>query len=81
MCKFIEDLKSSKLNKYQNNKLSFLEDVNYEENTFLKYWSILAGDNIINLLEQSKNKDLYEFSVDEIIDLLSSYPTANTRSL
>lgn len=81
MCKFIEDLKSSKLNKYQNNKLSFLEDVNYEENTFLKYWSILAGDNIINLLEQSKNKDLYEFSVGEIIDLLSSYPTANTRSL
>lgn len=81
MCKFIEDLKSSKLNKYQNNKLSFLEDMSYEENTFLKYWSILAGDNIINLLEQSKNKDLYEFSVDEIIELLSSYPTANTRSL
>ena len=81
MCKVLEDLKKSNLNKFQKNKLVFLEDMNYEENTFLKYWSTLAGDNIINLLELSKDKDLYEFSTDEIIDMLSSYPTASSRSL
>ena len=55
--------KNNKLNVYQNNKLLFLEDNNFSENTNSQYFNILAGGTIINALELSKEKDLYTIKV------------------
>ena len=56
--------KNNKLNVYQNNKLLFLEDNNFSENTNSQYFNILAGGTIINALELSKEKDLYDFNLE-----------------
>ena len=72
--------KNNKLNVYQNNKLLFLEDNNFSENTNSQYFNILAGGTIINTLELSKEKDLYDFNLEELTDLISSYPTTNRNT-
>ena len=59
------------LNKFSENKLIFIEDLMFSNNTKERYWSILDSD-LITTSENNKDKDLYEFTSDEIIEVVSA---------
>ena len=67
------------LNKFSENKLIFIEDLMFSNNTKERYWSILDSD-LITTSENNKNKDLYEFTSDEIIEVVSALPTTKIRT-
>ena len=71
---FIEHIKNTR----ELNKLIFLDDCNFAEITKKQYFNILAGETIINTLELSKGKDLYDFTLEELTNLIINYPTTNT---
>ena len=67
------------LNKFSENKLIFIEDLMFSNNTKERYWSILDSD-LITTSENNKDKDLYEFTSDEIIEVVSALPTTKIRT-
>lgn len=67
------------LNKFSENKLIFIEDLMFSNNTKERYWSILDSD-LITTSENNKNKDLYEFTSEEIIEVVSALPTTKIRT-
>ena len=67
------------LNKFSENKLIFIEDLMFSNNTKERYWSILDSD-LITTSENNKDKDLYEFTSEEIIEVVSALPTTKIRT-
>ena len=67
------------LNKFSENKLIFIEDLMFSNNTKERYWSILDSD-LITTSENNKDKDLYEFTSEEIIEIVSALPTTKIRT-
>lgn len=65
-------------NKYMENKILFLNDNNFSSYTQLSYFDLL--NNNVNYLEVDKGKDLYEFTKDEILDLIKDSATNSQRS-
>lgn len=62
------------LNEYQKNKVDWIEKTNrYSDNTKKAYWANLNLK--VNFAELQKNKDLYDFNKEEIIQLVKELPT------
>lgn len=68
----------SLFDKFQKNKLNYLNEVYDNERTQEVYWGVFQ--RYIHYHEVNKNKDLYSFSSSEIEDLLLSIPTSSTRT-
>jgi integrase len=69
MCSFLEGLKKEELNEYQNNKKIWLEESDYSEATNANYWRMLNSN--VAFREKSEQKDLYEFTQSEIIEIIN----------
>lgn len=64
-----------RLNKFYDNKISFIDSLDFTDNTTLRYLGLLTGENLA-YMEKNKNKDLYNFTSDEITDVINSFPTS-----
>lgn len=62
--------------RFEANKINFLEENYSNEITKTIYYNI--WDSTISYLEEIKQKDLYEFTSEEIQELMSTIPTAST---
>lgn len=69
MCSFLENLKTEDLNEYQNNKKIWLEESDYSDSTNTNYWRMINSN--IAFREKSEQKDLYDFTSSEIIDIIN----------
>ena len=73
MYKFLDEgITYSDLDTMQKTKADWLEESNYSDNTKRSYWIALNG---VRYMEESLNKDLYQFTKREIEDLIKSKPT------
>ena len=69
MCDFTN---YKKLNRFYDNKINFIKERGYkEESSIKKYLYVILNENIA-LAEKNKDKDLYDFSTSEIIDLINN---------
>ena len=69
MCDFTN---YKKLNRFYDNKIHFIKERSYkEESSIKKYLYVILNENIV-LAEKNKDKDLYDFSTSEIIDLINN---------
>ncbi|NRT91484.1 hypothetical protein [Clostridium beijerinckii] len=67
------------LNEYQKNKADWLQKIDrYAESTKKAYWGNLNLK--VNFIELQKNKDLYDFNKEEIIQLVKYLPTKSITS-
>lgn len=72
-------LRYEELNEYQKNKADWIQKVErYSENTKRTYWLIL--NSRVNQIEIHKNKDLYDWSKEEIIQLIKNTPTKSRNT-
>lgn len=80
MYEFLDmELTYEELNEYQRNKADWIEKIDrYSQNTKRTYWVVL--NSRVNPLEVYKNKDLYEWNKDEIIQLIKSSETKSKAS-
>lgn len=67
-----------KLNKYQRNKLEFVNEYYENEGTQLNSYRVLKGFNQDELL---RGKDLGEMGETEIIELITSIPSTSKRTI
>lgn len=80
---FMTEINENKLNnkdfdKFQYNKLNYLNEVYDNIKTIEVYWGIFQ--RFIHFQEVNKNKDLYSFDDYEIKEILISIPTTSTRT-
>ena len=69
MCDFTN---YKKLNRFYDNKINFIKERGYkEESSIKKYLYVILNENI-SLAEKNKDKDLYDFNTSEIIDLINN---------
>ena len=69
MCDFTN---YKKLNRFYDNKINFIKERGYkEESSIKKYLYVILNENIA-LAEKNKDKDLYDFSTSEIVDLINN---------
>ena len=69
MCDFTN---YKKLNRFYDNKINFIKERGYkEESSIKKYLYVILNENIV-LAEKNKDKDLYDFSTSEIVDLINN---------
>lgn len=69
MCDFS---KYKKLNRFYDNKINFIKEKGYdEESSIKKYLYVILNENIA-FAEKNKDKDLYDFSTSEIVDLVNN---------
>lgn len=62
------------LNEYQKHKADWLENIaRYRQNTKKVYWVIFNSK--VNMFEIKKNKDLYDFNKEEIIEVVRNSET------
>lgn len=66
-------------NKFINNKKIFLDDIDFSENTKNRYYSVLTND-VIAITETNKDKDLYDFTSEEISTIISTMATTKSRT-
>ncbi|MCI1622750.1 MAG: hypothetical protein LKH93_11095, partial [Clostridium beijerinckii] len=82
MCEFLgENTSVNKLNNFQKNKFKWLQDSEkYTDTTKRTYWVII--DNNFNDIERKLNKDLYDFTSKEIIEVINSiiYTSVKTNT-
>lgn len=78
MNNFLDSLNLNELNEYQKNKRNWLLETDYSEATIKTFWRMI-NTNIL-FRENSKSKDLYDFSKPEIIDIITTMPTINIKS-
>lgn len=69
MCNFEE--KYPKKNRFWNNKINFIKEIDISDNSVIKYLYVLLNDTLV-FAEKNKDKDLYDFSTSEIIDLVNN---------
>ena len=69
MCDFTN---YKKLNRFYDNKINFIKERGYkEESSIKKYLYVILNENIA-LAEKNKDKDLYDFNTSEIVDLINN---------
>lgn len=69
MCDFTN---YKKLNRFYDNKINFIKERGYkEESSIKKYLYVILNENIA-FAEKNKDKDLYDFSTSEIVDLINN---------
>lgn len=69
MCDFS---KYKKLNRFYDNKINFIKEKGYdEESSIKKYLYVILNENVA-FAEKNKDKDLYDFSTSEIVDLVNN---------
>ena len=72
MYSFLKTIDVTELDEYQKRKYDWLTNNDYGEATIITYWSQL---NKIHELELIKNKDLYEFDKQDIINIVKNIAT------
>nr|DAQ97527.1 MAG TPA: tyrosine recombinase [Caudoviricetes sp.] len=73
-----ETTNEGQLNKYQKNKLQWLYDSKYSYNSKLNFWKLFKRN--VDFVELEKNKDVYDFDRQEIIDLIKNTPTTKVST-
>ena len=69
MCDFTN---YKKLNRFYDNKINFIKERGYKEESSIKKYLYVILNEKIALAEKNKDKDLYDFSTSEIIDLINN---------
>lgn len=78
MINFLDTLKLNELNDYQKNKRNWLMETDYSEQSIKTFWRMLNSNVLFR--EKSKERDLYDFSKPEIVDIIKTMPTINVKS-
>lgn len=73
-----ETIGNKKVNKFQENKLKWLYDSDYSYNSKLSYWKLFNKN--VNFIEVGKDKDIFDFDKQEIIDIIKNTPTTKTST-
>ena len=73
MCKFLDDIDLNELDEYQKRKYDWLLNTGKSYNTIKAYWTQL--NTKVHDIEVAKGKDLYQFTDEEIKNLIKNYST------
>ncbi|OSA95710.1 UNVERIFIED_ORG: hypothetical protein B2H93_04630 [Clostridium botulinum] len=79
MYKILNNTSYTQLSEYQKNKATWLENKKYSKSTKLTYWTLINKN--IYPTEVKKNKDLRDFTDEEIQEVLNNSKSNNMKTI